>query len=207
MTSRSRNGTCSSSPATTTGMMGLPPSPISFATRRPPSAAGAAGSSAAISRSSFLTTGGSGALTSRLGDSLDVAQRHYFEAIVAKQVAARGQGHHRPACPRLVQARVQGADHDLPAGPQEGRGVRDPRGGSTPLQQIRVASREPKLHLITSGGGGAFAHPTHDQKGRRFTCARGGRNRSDQERGQRDRKTHRPARGAGGSRAAPDTAI
>ena len=24
--------------------------------------------------------------------------------------------------------------------------------------------REPKLHLITSGGGGAFAHPTHDQK-------------------------------------------
>ena len=27
-------------------------------------------------------------------------------------------------------------------------------------------SRKPEMRLITSGGGGAFAHPTHDQKGR-----------------------------------------
>jgi hypothetical protein len=98
-----------------------------------------------------------------LGDSLDVAQRHYFEA-VAKRVkpgdkiiivlhAPEWFKHNHKALTMICQlAREKGEICALLAGDLH--------------HYSRYASegRDPKLHLITSGGGGAFAHPTHDQK-------------------------------------------
>jgi Calcineurin-like phosphoesterase len=102
-----------------------------------------------------------------LGDSLDAAQRHYFEAIVARQFAEAGnkviivlhapdwQKREYKALSMICQmARTKGEVCAILAG--------DLHHYSRYVSQLR----KPELHLITSGGGGAFAHPTHDQKSR-----------------------------------------
>ena len=102
-----------------------------------------------------------------LGDSLDAAQRHYFEAIVAKQFAEAGnkviivlhapdwQKREYKALSMICQmARTKGEVCAILAGDLHH------------YSRYASQSREPEMHLITSGGGGAFAHPTHDQKGR-----------------------------------------
>jgi len=99
-----------------------------------------------------------------LSDSLDIAQRHYFEAIVAKQVKQGDKiiivlhapdwfKHEYKALTMICRlAREKGEVCALLAGDLH--------------HYSRYASdyRNPKLQLITAGGGGAFAHPTHDQK-------------------------------------------
>jgi hypothetical protein len=99
-----------------------------------------------------------------LGDSLDVAQRHYFEALVAKRVkpgdkiiivlhAPEWFKHNYKALTMICQlAREKGEICALLAGDLHH------------YSRYESVGRDPKLQLITSGGGGAFAHPTHDQK-------------------------------------------
>ncbi len=99
-----------------------------------------------------------------LGDSLDVAQRHYFEALVAKQVKPGAKiiivlhapdwfKHNYKALTMICQlAREKGEICALLAGDLHH------------YSRYESVGRDPKLQLITSGGGGAFAHPTHDQK-------------------------------------------
>ena len=99
-----------------------------------------------------------------LGDSLDVAQRHYFEGIVAKQVEpgdkivivqhAPDWFKHNPKALTLIcqLAREKGDLCAIIAGDLHH------------YSRYESVGRNPKLQLITSGGGGAFTHPTHDQK-------------------------------------------
>jgi Calcineurin-like phosphoesterase len=99
-----------------------------------------------------------------LGDSLDVAQRHYFEAIVAKQVKPGDKivivqhapdwfKHECNALKLICQlAREKGELYALIAGDLHH------------YSRYESVGRSPNLQLITSGGGGAFTHPTHDQK-------------------------------------------
>ena len=98
-----------------------------------------------------------------LGDSLDVAQRHYFEAIAQKVKpgdkvviilhAPDWFKHEYKALGMISQlARKNGEVCAVLAGDLHH------------YSRYESDAPEPKLHLITSGGGGAFAHPTHDQK-------------------------------------------
>src|SRR6185295_15517206 len=117
-----------------------------------------------------------------LGDSLDVAQRHYFEAIVAKQVAAADKiiiVLHAPdwqkkdykALSMICQmARSKGVVCAILAGDLHHYSRYQPEPPEHDSKPITAPSGTqagravPDMHLITSGGGGAFAHPTHDQK-------------------------------------------
>jgi len=98
-----------------------------------------------------------------LGDSLDVAQRHYFQAI--SETVHPGEKvviilhapdwfkHEYKALAMISQlARKNGEVCAVLAGDLHH------------YSRYETDDPEPKLHLITSGGGGAFAHPTHDQK-------------------------------------------
>jgi hypothetical protein len=98
-----------------------------------------------------------------LGDSLDVAQRHYFQAISEKVIpgdkvviilhAPDWFKHEYKALTMVSQlARKNGEVCAVLAGDLHH------------YSRYETDWPEPKLHLITSGGGGAFAHPTHDQK-------------------------------------------
>src|SRR5262249_2918579 len=119
---KSHQGSYSLSPATTIGMMALPPLPISSVTRLRVLAAGAADSNEATSHSSSRTDGGSGALMSlwaiastwRSVTISEMWRLHKFKN------AKRRQGHHCSPRTRLVQAGVQSVDHDLPTRTRKG---------------------------------------------------------------------------------------
>jgi Calcineurin-like phosphoesterase len=120
-----------------------------------------------------------------LSDSLDVAQRHYFEAIVAKRLddakrnkiiivlhAPDWQKKDYKALSMICQiARSKGEVCAIIAGDLHHYSRYQSEPSKVDIKPITARSETPvghalpDMHLITSGGGGAFAHPTHDQKG------------------------------------------
>jgi hypothetical protein len=101
-----------------------------------------------------------------LSDSLDVAQRHYFEAIVAQRV----EEHHKIIiilhAPDWLKPTYKALTMICQLARQKGELCALLAGDLHHYCRYESDSRTPKLHLITSGGGGAFSHPTHDQKRR-----------------------------------------
>ena len=102
-----------------------------------------------------------------LGDSLDVAQRHYFEAI-AKRVKKGNQIIIVLHAPDWIKPEYKALSMICQLARQHGE-VCLLLAGDLHHYSHYVSNREsrdPEMHLITSGGGGAFTHPTHDQKAR-----------------------------------------
>jgi hypothetical protein len=99
-----------------------------------------------------------------LGDSLDVAQRHYFEAIVAKRVNPGDKIIIVLHAPDWFKRRYKALTMICQLAREKGEVCALLAGDLHHYSRYESDHREPKLHLITSGGGGAFAHPTHDQK-------------------------------------------
>jgi calcineurin-like phosphoesterase family protein len=100
-----------------------------------------------------------------LGDSLDVAQRHYFEAI-AKRVEKGDQIIIVLHAPDWLKPEYKALSMVCQLARQNGQ-VCLLLAGDLHHYSHYVSNpgpRDPKMHLITSGGGGAFTHPTHDQK-------------------------------------------
>ena len=110
-----------------------------------------------------------------LGDKIDVGQQHYFQKVVAKikeednakiLVILHAPDWAKPAYKALTSivrlAREKGEVCAIIAGDlhhysrYESIDKCDRAAKATPL-------RDAPMHLITSGGGGAFAHPTHDR--------------------------------------------
>jgi hypothetical protein len=100
-----------------------------------------------------------------LGDSLDVAQRHYFEAI-AKTVEKGDQIIIVLHAPDWLKPEYKALSMICQLARPNGR-VCLLLAGDLHHYSHYVSNRkpsDPEMHLITSGGGGAFTHPTHDQK-------------------------------------------
>jgi hypothetical protein len=101
-----------------------------------------------------------------LSDSLDVAQRHYFQAIVTKRVEAGDKVVivlHAPDWQK-PDYKALSMICQLARSPGKGEVCAIIAGDLHHYSRYQSQSRKPEMHLITSGGGGAFAHPTHDQK-------------------------------------------
>jgi hypothetical protein len=100
-----------------------------------------------------------------LGDSLDVAQRHYFEALVSKQVKAGDKIIIVLHAPDWFKLNYKALTMICQLAREKKSEVCALLAGDLHhYSRYESVGRNPKLHLITSGGGGAFAHPTHDQK-------------------------------------------
>src|SRR5262249_51188194 len=100
-----------------------------------------------------------------LSDSLDVAQRHYFEAIVSRQVEEGDKVIIILHAPDWFKHEYKPLTMICQLARQKGEVCAILAGDLHHYSHYKSEkTRVPPLHLITSGGGGAFAHPTHDQK-------------------------------------------
>jgi Calcineurin-like phosphoesterase len=98
-----------------------------------------------------------------LGDSLDVAQRHYFQAI-SEKVAPGDKVIIILHAPDWFKHEYKALTMICQLARKNGEVCAVLAGDLHHYSRYETDPPEPKLHLITSGGGGAFAHPTHDQK-------------------------------------------
>jgi hypothetical protein len=112
-----------------------------------------------------------------LGDNIDVGQLHYFEGVVASEFFGEGFNPkiiiilhapewtkpHYSALTRICElARQKGEVCAIIAGDLHHYSRYESiKVGAA--QKSRSLPRDQPMHLITSGGGGAFAHPTHDR--------------------------------------------
>jgi len=99
-----------------------------------------------------------------LSDSLDVAQRHYFEAIMSRQVEEGDKIIIVLHAPDWFKHEYKALTMICQLARQKSEVCAILAGDLHHYSHYESEVREPPLHLITSGGGGAFAHPTHDQK-------------------------------------------
>jgi hypothetical protein len=101
-----------------------------------------------------------------LSDSLDVAQRHYFEAIVSRRMEDGDKIIIILHAPDWFKHEYKALTMICQLARQKGEVCAILAGDLHHYSRFESKKREPSLNLITSGGGGAFAHPTHDQKNR-----------------------------------------
>ena len=99
-----------------------------------------------------------------LSDSLDIAQRHYFEAIVAKQVKPGDKIIIVLHAPDWFKREYKALTMICQLAREQGEVCAILAGDLHHYSRYESDYREPKLQLITAGGGGAFSHPTHDQR-------------------------------------------
>ena len=101
-----------------------------------------------------------------LGDSLDYAQRHYFDAMVTQQVNPGDKIIIILHAPDWQKQQYKALTMICELARQRGEVCAILAGDLHHYSRYESDTGDPKLQLITAGGGGAFAHPTHDQKRR-----------------------------------------
>jgi hypothetical protein len=98
-----------------------------------------------------------------LGDSLDLGQVHYFEN-VAHRMHAGDKVVIILHAPDWLKPHYDALARICRIARQVGEVCAIIAGDLHHYSRYESQSRNPPLHLITSGGGGAFAHATHDRK-------------------------------------------
>ena len=110
-----------------------------------------------------------------LGDNIDVGQLHYFQKVVASLdenqnakilIILHAPDWSKPVYKALSKicelAREKAEICAIIAG--DLHHYSRYQSSATPARDGKTPIRDQPLHLITAGGGGAFAHPTHDRK-------------------------------------------
>jgi hypothetical protein len=98
-----------------------------------------------------------------LGDSIDLGQVHYFEH-AADKMTNRDKVVIMLHAPDWLKPHYEALTRICRIARQKGEVCAIIAGDLHHYSHYKSQSREPPLHLITSGGGGAFAHATHDRK-------------------------------------------
>ena len=98
-----------------------------------------------------------------LGDSLDFSQRNYFQAVLSKQVKAGDKIIIMLHAPDWVKREYKALTMICQLARSKGEVCAIIAGDLHHYSRYESDARTPEMHLITSGGGGAFTHPTHDQ--------------------------------------------
>ena len=130
------------------------------------SAAGAARSSAATFLSNCRMTGTSGASTWPWATASTLVRLTTSSRPPNAWIFTRSESRHYPTCARLDQDGIQGLDKICELARQNAE-ICAIIAGDLHHYSHYISDdprRSPPMHVIVSGGGGAFAHPTHDQR-------------------------------------------